>query len=390
MGSRSDWETHGAGAHDVARTGDSVRDARRFGAPHARRDVRIRRVSGRARHCGDYRRRRRCGAPAGHDGREDAAAGHRRAGAVEGAARHRFAALDRTDAAGRSGRDDGDRRRRQRGVAGRAHRRARRRRRSRRGSPSTLRRCTTPLPPARRSERGARSNHRRHRRRPTRPHVCARREAHGLRRRHARSAGAFAYRAGRRRADRRARTTTWRRSKNSGGAATSSRTSSRTSRSRRSSISSGSAIASRRRATCCASRRTGFSRNASCASAASRPQRSRRSNDAADLAEVAKSVGFPAVLKTVRGGYDGKGQWRVASLEEAEAAVAEAGGAPLIAERFVDFTRELSVVATRNAADDAVAYPPSRERTRPRNPGDEFRAGARFVPKSRSARRRWR
>ena len=80
-------------------------------------------------------------------------------------------------------------------------------------------------------------------------------------------------------------------------------------------------------------------------------------NGAADLAEVAKSVGFPAVLKTVRGGYDGKGQWRVASLEEAEAAVAEAGGAPLIAERFVDFTRELSVVATRNAADEAVAYP---------------------------------
>ncbi len=32
---------------------------------------------------------------------------------------------------------------------------------------------------------------------------------------------------------------------------------------------------------------------------------------------------------------------------------------PLIAERFIDFTRELSVIATRNAADEAVAYPPS-------------------------------
>ena len=82
-------------------------------------------------------------------------------------------------------------------------------------------------------------------------------------------------------------------------------------------------------------------------------------NGAADLAELAKSVGFPAVLKTVRGGYDGKGQWRVASVEEAEAAVAQAGGAPLIAERFIDFTRELSVVATRNAAGDVVAYPPA-------------------------------
>ncbi len=82
-------------------------------------------------------------------------------------------------------------------------------------------------------------------------------------------------------------------------------------------------------------------------------------NGAADLAEMAKSVGFPAVLKTVHGGYDGKGQWRVASVEEAEAAVAQAGGAPLIAERFIDFTRELSVVATRNAAGDVVAYPPA-------------------------------
>ncbi|MGB8519469.1 MAG: 5-(carboxyamino)imidazole ribonucleotide synthase [Candidatus Tumulicola sp.] len=82
-------------------------------------------------------------------------------------------------------------------------------------------------------------------------------------------------------------------------------------------------------------------------------------NGAEDLAKVARSVGFPAVLKTVRGGYDGKGQWRVASMEEAEEAVAQARGAPLIAERFIDFTRELSVVATRNAADEAVAYPPS-------------------------------
>ena len=68
-------------------------------------------------------RRRR--ALAGHDGRQDAAAGDRRAGAVEGAARHRFAAFDRADAARRSGRDDGDRRRRQCGAVCRAHRRAR-------------------------------------------------------------------------------------------------------------------------------------------------------------------------------------------------------------------------------------------------------------------------
>jgi 5-(carboxyamino)imidazole ribonucleotide synthase len=75
-----------------------------------------------------------------------------------------------------------------------------------------------------------------------------------------------------------------------------------------------------------------------------------------DLVEAANSVGFPAVLKTIRGGYDGKGQWRVASLDEAEAAFASSGGKPLIFERFVPFTRELSVVATRSASDDVVTY----------------------------------
>jgi len=75
-----------------------------------------------------------------------------------------------------------------------------------------------------------------------------------------------------------------------------------------------------------------------------------------DLANVARTVGFPAVLKTVRGGYDGKGQWRVGSLEEAKAAIAESAGVPLIAEAFVDFACELSVVATRSAADEVVTY----------------------------------
>jgi len=76
-----------------------------------------------------------------------------------------------------------------------------------------------------------------------------------------------------------------------------------------------------------------------------------------DLVQAAETVGFPAVLKTVRGGYDGKGQWRAATLDQAEAAFAEAGGAGLIFERFVTFSRELSVVATRSAADDVVTYP---------------------------------
>lgn len=78
-----------------------------------------------------------------------------------------------------------------------------------------------------------------------------------------------------------------------------------------------------------------------------------------DLQRAAKTVGFPAVLKTVRGGYDGKGQWRVESLEEARRALEQAGGVQLIYEQFVPYKCEISVVSTRDANDNVVSYPPS-------------------------------
>ncbi|HTU80862.1 MAG TPA: 5-(carboxyamino)imidazole ribonucleotide synthase [Candidatus Acidoferrales bacterium] len=76
-----------------------------------------------------------------------------------------------------------------------------------------------------------------------------------------------------------------------------------------------------------------------------------------DLSHAAMTVGFPAVLKTNRGGYDGKGQWRATTLAEAKAAFAAAKGVTLIFERLVFFTKELSVVATRNSKDEIVTYP---------------------------------
>ncbi len=76
-----------------------------------------------------------------------------------------------------------------------------------------------------------------------------------------------------------------------------------------------------------------------------------------DLVRAAERIGFPSVLKTVRGGYDGKGQWQADSLEEARAALAQAGGAEIIFERKVPLERELSVIATRNVHDEIVAYP---------------------------------
>ncbi|HVA33243.1 MAG TPA: 5-(carboxyamino)imidazole ribonucleotide synthase [Candidatus Baltobacteraceae bacterium] len=76
-----------------------------------------------------------------------------------------------------------------------------------------------------------------------------------------------------------------------------------------------------------------------------------------DIPEVAMTVGFPAVLKTVSGGYDGKGQWRANNLQEAKDGFAAAKGVPLIFERLIFFSRELSVIATRDENDVVVTYP---------------------------------
>jgi 5-(carboxyamino)imidazole ribonucleotide synthase len=76
-----------------------------------------------------------------------------------------------------------------------------------------------------------------------------------------------------------------------------------------------------------------------------------------DAAEVA--IGYPGVLKTTMGGYDGKGQWVVRSRADVERAWAEAHGRALIWERLIAFDRELSIIAARNAQGEIVAFPTS-------------------------------
>jgi 5-(carboxyamino)imidazole ribonucleotide synthase len=80
-------------------------------------------------------------------------------------------------------------------------------------------------------------------------------------------------------------------------------------------------------------------------------------SNAADLERAAEQIGFPAVLKTVRGGYDGKGQWRVNSLAKARDAFPAAKGAQLIFERLVPLACELSVIATRDGHGNIVTFP---------------------------------
>ncbi|MET9378459.1 5-(carboxyamino)imidazole ribonucleotide synthase [Streptomyces sp. NPDC002992] len=78
--------------------------------------------------------------------------------------------------------------------------------------------------------------------------------------------------------------------------------------------------------------------------------------DPADAAAFAAEVGgFPIILKTVRGGYDGKGVWFVRT--EADAEDPFRAGVPVLAEEKVDFARELAANIVRSPHGQAVAYP---------------------------------
>lgn len=78
---------------------------------------------------------------------------------------------------------------------------------------------------------------------------------------------------------------------------------------------------------------------------------------ASDLDLALKKVGLPAVVKTRRMGYDGKGQWTLKTAEDVRIAKEGLPRLPTIAERFVPFTRELSVIAARGKAGETAFYP---------------------------------
>ena len=76
-----------------------------------------------------------------------------------------------------------------------------------------------------------------------------------------------------------------------------------------------------------------------------------------DVGAALATTGCPAILKTRRFGYDGKGQARVRSPAEAQAALADLNG-PAIAEGFVDFSAEISVIAARGRDGAVAAFDP--------------------------------
>lgn len=84
-------------------------------------------------------------------------------------------------------------------------------------------------------------------------------------------------------------------------------------------------------------------------------------SSAVDVAAFAAANGWPVIVKTSRGGYDGKGVWKVAGPDDPALAdalsIRESTGVALLVEELVPFVRELSALAVRSPSGQAVAYP---------------------------------
>lgn len=81
--------------------------------------------------------------------------------------------------------------------------------------------------------------------------------------------------------------------------------------------------------------------------------------DDSQIDNFANEVAYPFVLKSAKGGYDGKGVWVVSNQTEAKVVVSEIknSGSDVLAEQLVTFTRELSAQVARSTHGQSVAYP---------------------------------
>lgn len=77
-----------------------------------------------------------------------------------------------------------------------------------------------------------------------------------------------------------------------------------------------------------------------------------------ELEAAVAQIGAPAILKTRRFGYDGKGQARIKSTDDLASAIKDMAGAPALLEGFVDFSHEVSVIAARGLSGDVACFDP--------------------------------
>ena len=80
-------------------------------------------------------------------------------------------------------------------------------------------------------------------------------------------------------------------------------------------------------------------------------------NKASELDAAVKRIGLPAMLKTRRMGYDGKGQWVLRTYEDVAKVKKDFPAAQLLLENFVAFQRELSILAVRGRSGETAFYP---------------------------------
>ncbi len=80
--------------------------------------------------------------------------------------------------------------------------------------------------------------------------------------------------------------------------------------------------------------------------------------DRAALDAAIAAIGCPAILKTSRFGYDGKGQARIDTADDAEAAWDRIGRSPAVLEGRVEFAHEFSIVLARGVDGSVASYPP--------------------------------
>ena len=80
-------------------------------------------------------------------------------------------------------------------------------------------------------------------------------------------------------------------------------------------------------------------------------------NNFSQLKEAVQKIGYPSILKTVSGGYDGKGQWTLKSESDLEHVQSVVETQNCILEGFVPFTKEISVIVTRGTNKQVETFP---------------------------------
>lgn len=80
-------------------------------------------------------------------------------------------------------------------------------------------------------------------------------------------------------------------------------------------------------------------------------------NNFSQLKEAVRKIGYPSILKTVTGGYDGKGQWTLKSELDLQHVQSVVENQTCILEGFVPFTKEISVIVTRGTNKQVETFP---------------------------------